>query len=219
MKTLQKKKGNAGIPRPMSTGSLNHSSKLTETKVAKMRAAYELRGLSICALSKLAGVDKNTAYQAVLGNTWNHVGIPRPKARSARKLTDNTVRAARVLYAAGLCSQREIAQLVGLFQNGTRLMLIGRHYRHVPMPKQGARLESTEEHVAAGIAKRLHMLDTPEIRRAISLGFRAGHHLAQIAFDLRTDDEVMGAGNQEYAGNRLDLEDIRRLHHAYEEEA
>jgi hypothetical protein len=53
-------------------GSAHPLSKLTESKVAKIRSEYKEGNISIYALAKKNGVSFSTIQRVVAGKTWNH---------------------------------------------------------------------------------------------------------------------------------------------------
>lgn len=209
--------------RPNGRGSKNKSSKLTEEKVHELRRIYRETNTTIERIAEVSGINKHTAWSAVFGKTWRHVGgraISIGGGHIAmRKLSANQVLVARKLYKSGVASIREIAEILGLAFNSTRLMLTRVTYRHVP-EEDNSYNESLAENISAGILKRLHLEHySKQQRLAIEMTFLAGvqHGLAG-GESIKTEEEVMGSGNHEYMGCRLGFEDLQQLSHAYSEE-
>jgi len=56
-----------------SHGSQHHMAKLSESKVKVMRIMYNNGPFSMYSISKIFGVNKKTAIQAIKGEKWRHV--------------------------------------------------------------------------------------------------------------------------------------------------
>ncbi len=210
-------------PRPLGRGSKNKASKLTEDVVQEIRMAYRAGRLSVAKIADMVGINHHTAWCAIYGKTWRHVGgaaLPVGGGAAAmRKLTPTQVTAARRIYHRGVASIREIKEMLGMNFNAARLMLMGETYQHVPMPDDSFN-ESLSEHIADGIIRRLHLQHySRQQRNAIEMAFLAGVQHGLVGGEQRgTQEEVMGAGNGEYKSCRLGVEDLQQLSHAYSEE-
>ena len=164
--------------RPNGSGSKNKAAKLNEEKVAEIRYAYRTGKLTVDKVAAATGVSHHTAYSAIFGKTWKHVG---GEAKSVgggtvamRKLTVKQVTATRCLYAKGVCSIHDIKDALGISFNAARMMLRGLSYQHIPMPDRSEYEESLSENLVEGILRRLHLPHLTDTHKAAVLAFMAG---------------------------------------------
>jgi hypothetical protein len=115
-------------------------SKLTDEDVKMMREMYATKpNTTIIELANTCGVSYHTAYCAIIGETWRHVGtndsayIRRPYVGQrvhTAKMTEHQVRSLRLLHKMGW-SSGELGILYGLSEHQAWMIGTGRSWRHL----------------------------------------------------------------------------------------
>ena len=127
----------------MPRGEEAPSAKLTDTGVLAARAAF-LAGSTLDELADRYAVADEVIRNAIIGNTWGHLGridaVAYERAKQAHmthgeghcgaKLTDDSVREIRQGAAAGL-SQSQLATRFGVTRTTIQPILNGRTWKHV----------------------------------------------------------------------------------------
>jgi hypothetical protein len=133
-------RGRARPPR----GEAHHRARLTELAVLEIKDKY-LHGATTHALAREYGVTPASIQGALVGRTWQHMGMTRDAAYVAAsathrsmgerqhmaKLAAVSVRDIRCSYAEGGCSFRDLARRHGVSIGAIQGVLSGKTWKHV----------------------------------------------------------------------------------------
>jgi DNA-binding XRE family transcriptional regulator len=124
----------------MAKAETTNTTKLTAALVLEIREAYAVGDVTQEALAERYGVEQVNISSIVRGDSWQHVGGPtRPSKGAPRLLTTADVLAMRVAYAAGVVTQRQLAEKHGVRQATICMILLGDTWSEAGGPIQPKR--------------------------------------------------------------------------------